>query len=739
MTKTLLFFILLFISSPAVFAHADTVIVPLIRQTFHERIAEEQKKLDKADGKLDGLIKVSSNPEINFIVTNVMMKKIKDLEDSIELNIKIPNQKEKVNYLSYITSLVKAFRTGWKSKQYNPVYAPILVAGFEKLMNADIDSNSMAPLIDVLDYESGKILTEIFKNNLGVADSKKILFLKFCTLYPEKILQNIEPYINESFADSLVELCCRRNPTAIYNASQAPGTITGKLIHRNSSALVKTVIEISKTNSLLYFPFLDDILNGKKTFESIKKYVGDGETGYDSVGYYKLLVQTEIEYFKRMLPPGRDTPVAMFGPNGLRDVLQRKANQHFINPINLLHERPENIRMRAVEPLSAVDLYYMLVMGETEIYTSSYKHSFNRLLQRLDKNQKPDSLLININCDYFKKFIKMAANFNKLDEFLKLMPPLRAQMLMKAFVANLDNTGTLEDAVDVADSYSSITDKKLLKTILRYVIENENKSIQNNNDRGKRVYGLLKTIFLSADSSTKVDLTGELGIPSIYSVDNNFLADDSGRIVQQVFFYGDADGKGVYNGFINSFASSQWEINIKPEWAEIKSRRGQKIWIYANRPLDNDSNLDDSAQIHLNKFLQSNNIYPTIAIHRGHSYWLPRTLRRMPFDAKIVILGSCGGYKNLNDILNTCPDAHIITTKEIGRGDINKPIINYLNQSLIEGRTLVWKNMWNTLTKYFSAADRNTKEAWEDYIPPYKNLGAIFIKAYNKKLETPDL
>ena len=101
MTKTLLFFILLFISSPAVFAHSDTVIVPLIRQTFHERIAEEQKKLDKADGKLDGLIKVSSNPEINFIVTNVMMKKIKDLEDSIELNIKIPNQKEKVNYLSW--------------------------------------------------------------------------------------------------------------------------------------------------------------------------------------------------------------------------------------------------------------------------------------------------------------------------------------------------------------------------------------------------------------------------------------------------------------------------------------------------------------------------------------------------------------------------------------------------------------------------------------------------------------
>lgn len=736
MVKKLFFFFFLSASSLLVFAHADTVIIPIQRQLFHERIQEEQKQLDKADGKLDGLIKVSANAEINAIVTDVMFKKIKNLEDSIELNNKIFNQKEKVHYLDYLASLVKAFRMGWKSKQFNPVFASLLVSSFEKVMNANIDSTSMAAEIELLPYETGKIIAEIFKDNVGFAASKKVIFLKFSTLFPEKILQNIEPYINESFADSLVELCCRRNPTAIYSASQAPGTAIGKLIHRNTGPLVKTVIEISKMpNSLLYFPFLDDILFGRKTFEGIKKFVGDGEIGYDSVGYFKLLVQTEIAYFKRMVASIKDTPIAMFGANGLREVLQGKAIQHFIKPINELHERAENIRMKAVEPLSPTDLYYMIVMGETEIYTSSYKHSFNRLVQRLGKNSRTDSLLFNVHFDYFKKFIKMAANFNKLDEFLKQMPAIRSQMLMKAFIANLDNTGNLEDAVDVADSYSSITDKKLLKTILNYVIENEKSCIQNNNARGKSIYGLLKTIFLSADSSAKIDLTHELGIPSIYSIANSYLADDSGRIVQQVFFYGDADGKGVYSGFINSFATNQWEINIKPEWAEIKSKKDKKIWIYANRPLDNDSNLDDSAQIHLNKFLQTNNIYPSITIHRGHSYWLSRTIRRMPFDAKIVILGSCGGYKNLNDILYICPDAHIITTKEIGRGDINKPIINYLNQSLLEGKTLVWKNMWNTLTKYFSTADRNTRESWEDYIPPYRNLGAIFIKAYNKKME----
>jgi hypothetical protein len=39
------------------------------------------------------------------------------------------------------------------------------------------------------------------------------------------------------------------------------------------------------------------------------------------------------------------------------------------------------------------------------------------MLQRMGKKPATDSLLLNVNFDYFKKFIKMAANFNKLDTF----------------------------------------------------------------------------------------------------------------------------------------------------------------------------------------------------------------------------------------------------------------------------------------------------------------------------------
>lgn len=736
MRINLLLFILLFLSVSAR-AAVDTVKVPLQRQLFHDRINEEQLQLDKIDGKADGQIRATHAVDINQIIADVMLRKVNDLQDKVELNEKLISNNQKIRYLSYIESLVRGYRHGVRNKELNPAYAPMLLENFEKIMQANIDSQSMAPFIQEVPYALGRINAEIFSENKGYADSKKILYQKFCVINPDKILQTIEPYINEPFADSLIVISCKFNPTSIYSVAQAAESKLGMLVHRNKNPLVVAVVELSKTpNALFYFPFLDDLLKGRKTVESIKKYVGDGETGYDSVGYFKLLVQTEIEYFKRMVSPAKDTPIALFGPNGLREVLRTKAIQHFVTPINTLHDLTNiNQRMRSIDSLSAVDIYFMMVMSESEIYTSSYKHSFFRMLQRLGAEPRTDSLLLSVHFDFFKKFIKMAANYNKLDTFLKFMPKQSSETLMRGFIANLDNTGNLEDAVDVADSYSSINDPVLQSTILGYVIENEKKALQNNNSRGKTIYSLLKSIFLSADSTNKIDLTSVLGIPSIYEIENKDIRDDSGRIVQQVYWYGDDDGKKFFPAFISSFSPKEWIISPGKEWYEIRSRKGN-VWVFANRPLDNDANLDDSAQVHLNNYLAENNMLPSVVVHRGHSYWLPRTIKRMAGNARIVVLGSCGGYKNLNDIIDVNPDAHIISTKEIGTGDINRPILNYLNQTFESGNKLVWKTMWASLTRLFANdPSRAVRESWEDYIPPYKNLGAIFLKGYNNMIQ----
>jgi hypothetical protein len=729
------------IFSIAVFAsEADTVKVPLFRQAFHDKINNEQALGDKVDGKTDGYFYVSKNEEINLQVTDAFFRKVDDLQTWVETNKTIVTNNDKIRYLRLIENMLRTFRVSWRNKEIKPVEFPAALHTFDVIFKGLNGGKSILPPIQAAPYEIAKMNTAVFFDSKENGEAQKIVYLKYCSLHPDNILKTIRPFAKESFADSLILVACKNNPVQLYSYAQSATTPEGKLIHRNNNAMVKVVAQLSQTpNALLYFPFLDDLLSGKNTVENIKQFVGDGSKSYDSIGYFKLLVKTEINYFKRLAPPLRDTPVAMFGANGLREILKGKALQHFIKPINELHDVSNlAVRMKAIQPLGTRELYFMMVMGEADIYTSSYKHSYNRLMQLMGARPRGDSLLQSVHFDFFKKFIKMAANFNRLDSFLKSMPVANSEILMKAFVANLDRTGNLEDAVDVADSYSSINDKYLLNTILTYVKDNEQKSINENNSRGKLIYGLLKTIFLSADSSNKIDLTAMVGIPSIYEITNKELQDAKGRIVQQVFFYGDEDGKTFFPPFLNSFAAKDWTITHKKEWVEIKSIKGN-VWVFANKPLDYNQNLDDSAQAHLANYFKENEMHPSVVVHRGHSYWLPGTIARMPADAKIVVLGSCGGYQNLNQILEWSPDAHIISTKEIGKGDINKPILTYLNQSLLSGNVISWRDMWKTLTDFFGKdPSPEVRESWEDYIPPYRNLGAIFIKAYHKQTETAD-
>ena len=729
----LLFNIILLIAFLPLSASAadDTTNIPISRRIFHDKIKDEQRLADKSDGRLDGMIKVSPNPDVNIQVTDALIRKINVLRNDIEIDNSIPTNNDKVRYLRYVEDLLKSFMLAWKTHKINPALAPLLVDNFDEIVKANIKGENMTPLIQAVPYEVGAINASIFVDNPGYQESKIAIFRKFCKINPDKILQNLAPYVNQPFADSLIIEAFNNSPSQLYTYAQSKNSPQGKLIQDIDDPRIKMVVKLStQPRALFYFPFLDDLISGKKTIEEIEKVAGTTDANYDSVGYYRLLVKTEIQYYGRMVKA--DTPVAMLGANGLLDMLKTKAIQHFITPINVLHENPNpSVRFRALQPLTAQELYYMIVLGENDIYTSSYKYSFDRMIQKMGPAPHGDSLLISLNFDHFKKFIKMAAGYNKLDEFLKTMPQ-NSDKLMQAFVARLETKKTLEDAVDVADSYGSITNPELQKSMLQNVEWNEQRCIKEDNERGRKIYGLLKTIFLSADPKNGVDLSREIGIPPIYTVAYNYLADDSGRIIEQVFFYGDSDGKSSFASYLTSFPRSEWNITQKKEWIEIRSIKGKPILIFANLPLDNETDKDAKAQADLISYMQSKGLRPSIVIHRGHSYHLPYTIEQLPESAKIIMLGSCGGYQNLKTILKYAPEAHIISTKETGAMNVNKPIIDALDNTLREGKNIDWRQMWAGLQASFNHASQQVRETFEDYIPPQKNLGALFIKAYNK-------
>lgn len=353
-------------------------------------------------------------------------------------------------------------------------------------------------------------------------------------------------------------------------------------------------------------------------------------------------------------------------------------------------------------------------------------------------NNHGDSLLLSLHFDKYRKMIKMCAGFNTLDNFLASFPVSNdpdledpAVVLMKAFVKNLEKSDGLEDGVDVADSYASVAEtlKPIADEMLRNIQLNYERNKDAGNRRGIAIYNILNKLFLSADTSQKIDLTKELGIPPVYEVPFKSLINDSGRVIVQLFIYGDKDGIGVFPGLISMFSNANWKIDgSNPQWVSISSAKGKPVTLFMNRPLPEETNEDAKAQEDLCKFLAVNNIIPTVTINRGHSYNAPYTIAQMSPASKIVFMGSCGGYRMIHDILEKAPDAHIIGTKQIADAPVNNPFLKLIMEKLRNGNDIEWIPFWKELGKLV------TDKIFEDYVPPHKNLGALFIKAYKKQM-----
>ena len=60
---------------------------------------------------------------------------------------------------------------------------------------------------------------------------------------------------------------------------------------------------------------------------------------------------------------------------------------------------------------------------------------------------------------------------------------------------------------------------------------------------------------------------------------------------------------------------------------------------------------------------------------------------------------------------------------------MQQAVILILKKILIECHLDIdWVEMWTQLSKQFSSGEM--KQLFDDYVPPYKNLGATFLKAY---------
>lgn len=698
------------------------LVIDIRRVKLHEDIDLAQTLICGLDARKDNVVSLSGNPEIDLLLTDVFTRQTDQLQNAVEADSRM-DHRIKVKYLSGLQFLLDGFLRNVGKDGFTPSQGILLFDAYNKYLLADMEGAPISSFMLAYPYDVNRLLlgeNSVFFENKGLPQARIYLFKQFAERNPTMILPRIAPYLDQPFADSLLIAAAHASPEEFYNYAAAKATPIGRKIMGIQDPLVSVLSKISEDPSgRLVFPFVHALLKGRLSIDSIKLLIPQ------PIHYYKLLVRTQISYLDEQRQG--NTPILF---DEVSSMIQRKAEEIFVNEINALHDDPDEIRFKILQNLSPEEMYFIIVTGEDNLYTSSYTGIYSRMMAALPK-EKGDELLFSVRFDRFRKFIRMAAAYNRLDAFLSSMSAEHASLLMKAFVRGLERGLSLEEAVDVADSYASINTPSLRKLITEEVSRNLQKQKELQNQRGELVYDILDLLFHSSNDSTQ-SITAKYGIPPAYSMPYDQLSDSMGRVVQQVFFYGDKDGIESFANFLAPFrGKKEWKIVQTPYWVDIRSTTGRPVWIFANLPLDNSKgdDPDAEAQRKLNQYLEEMGLEPSIVIHRGHSYHLKYTLRQMARTAKIVVLGSCGSYQNLSTVLEICPDAHIVSSKEVGTRLVNEPVLKLINDALLSGHNIDWIHTWKQLEKMLSAGA--VKERFDNYIPPHKNLGALFIKAFH--------
>ncbi len=697
--------------------------IPLTRELFHDKINNEQKRADAADGKTDNRITIPGYPTRSATFTVALIKEVDRLAIMTE-NMPANGRDETVENQQKIQSL----RALWEMlRQYNSDPKPnalfyrYLVSNMHDMIVASNENKSLYYVManpDIYSLDNSRVLLD------NQPEARAYIYTEMGKADPVMMMKRLEEFAKDTFAAEIIKAAARLDPRLIFNYTLSTNLLLKTAVYHTKDPYVQAIVQVTAESKapLKALPFVSYIANRTKTIDEI-----------DSIADNSLL---SFETLVKLRISGDTLTKLLY-----TEELEYRTLKYFVRHMNELHDTTDVVRFACIDSLSPQALYYIMVYGREEIYTSSFLGTFKRMMERMSP-MKSDAFLSSLRYDHFRTFIRLCAGYNTLSVFLDSMEAPARSTLMSRFAGGLQDgaDNDLEDAVNVADAFGSIKDSALFVFLREKVQENYSYCATIKNKKGMVIYNLL-SMLIESSSSTGTDSTGtalaskKLKLPPINVVPFKTLSNDTGTIFERVFFYGDDDGKTAYDGFIDDYRKNpKWKVDTTSckYWATVTSTFGKPIVMYANMPLKAPE--DEKAIDSLDIYLADNEITPTIVIHRGHSYHVKTTLSKLDSNARVVVLGSCGGYHNVAKVLSTSPDAHIISSKQTGVGAINEPIIRAINTQLQDGSDINWITIWKGLDEYFSKRT-DLYDKYTDYIPPHKNLGVIFIKAYSQMMD----
>lgn len=531
---------------------------------------------------------------------------------------------------------------------------------------------------------------------------------------PDEILHDVDDYSDQPYAGQVVDAAAVYAPEIAKKYMLANNPVMD-FIKASRDTAVRVILEITNVygKKSHAYVLLDAIVKGKMTVREADSLCADPKALFTALNNIRK----------------EKAPLAAYSLEKELEIQSLKL----VRQINDLHNESDEVRFACIDKFTPDQLYTLIVYSQEDIFTSTFNGIFRRLMSRMGPGNGY-KMIQETGTNRFRTFIKQCAAYGKLEQFLITMTPEQRNVLMIKFAANLDkHENDISQAVEVADAYTSINDPNIKKTLQQtFSIELE-RVVGANNKSGKIIYGVLQNLFANSvmfgrDWYGNVSSTYKL--PRLDVLPGAKLFETNHKCVWQIYFYDDDDGDVSFRDFLNTFHDHSWNIEDHGLYVKIVSAAGKPVDIYANKPKD-----EYEGQAFLENYFDSLGITPDVLVHRGHSYYASKTIEKTRPGTRIFVLGSCGGYHNLSNIIDKSPEVSIISSKQIGIHQINNPILRELADNIASGKDINWQQMWDRIDRRLKGSSSDIYEKWLDYIPPHKNLGAIFIQSYNKLME----
>ena len=688
--------------------------VRLMGQTFQ---IKDKILLQEKEQFLQNLKKIPAEPDIVHSIARYFDSEVNAIYSSIyhDLSFGARDRDKAVRSLIFF---IKELDRHIKQHLFDVYSIPAAVKAYENVLIALAFRRVLTPILAPLEPRISQLMAAAFSQYKEYELLDDIAVYKRVASSPEFILQFLENKPGFRFADSLLIDAAAYDPQKIVFYMNKEGIIRDR-VRSTTNIYLRQIASLSEDKQVSeLLPFVSQIAELKMEPALIL------ETRKEATGYFQMLVNTLNE----SVLSGNSNSIFL---KPLRNGIKQKANAFYVKEINDLHASAESTRFISVKGLRPLDLYYIITSCSEELYTSSYLGLYKRLMNYY-AGQPADSLFDLVGYDNFRIFIRLAANYNVLDDFLQSLSPDRMKKVMGDYITGIekDESSGLAKAMDIADSFSaadSVTEiSQLIETELR---SNLDRCRSGQQYLGMRLYSILSEIFSQLSQKNGAErLWEKLGDYEVLK--QSALVNEKNEIVELVLFYGDEDGVSSFSNFLKFFTDkSKWEIRKNESWVFIRSLSDTALTIYANLPLDIKEELDQKAQDQLLAHLKEQSLEPTIIVHRGHSYHLDKTLKRLSPSVRLAILGSCGGYNKALSIANINPDVHVIGSKKTGAMSINDPILAVINETLISKKDLLWPEIWKQLSDRFSK-DETSLNLFNEYFAPSHNLSLFVLRLF---------